>query len=194
MVLMHSNTADFPCGTPAPPFTLPEPLTGAAVSLGSAAGPTGTLVAFLSCHCPFVIHIRSTLRALAADLRELGIFTIAISANDVKTYPEDGPEHMAALARRALEGVPFLYDAGQDVAKLYKAKCTPDFYLFDGELKLVYRGRIDGSTPGNGVPSDGAEIRAAAKALAAGRPIDQDAIRPSVGCSIKWAHGNAPTY
>jgi peroxiredoxin len=194
MVLKRSNKSDLPQGSFAPPFSLLEPLSGKTVRLADAAGQKGTLVAFLSCHCPFVVHIQGTVRTLSAELRALGIETLAVSSNDIATYPEDAPEHMAALARGPLKGVTFLFDESQEIAKAYKAQCTPDFYLFDADLKLVYRGRIDGSTPGNGVPSDGGDMLAAAKALSEGSGLDWSAIQPSMGCSIKWKRGNAPDY
>lgn len=194
MVLKRSNKSDLPEGSTAPPFTLTEPLTGESISLSDAAGPKGTLVAFLSCHCPFVIHIQKTARMLAAELPKLGVEMLAISANDIQSFPEDAPDNMAALARGPLKGVRFLFDESQEVAKAYCASHTPDWFLFDGDLKLVYRGRIDGSTPGNGVETDGKEMLAAAKLLNEKKPIDWASIQPSMGCSIKWKPGNAPEY
>lgn len=194
MVLKHSNKTDLPAGSPAPPFTLVEPLTGSPVSLENVAGPKGTLVAFLSCHCPFVVHIHETIRRLAVELPKLGVEMVAISVNDVEKYPEDAPDKMAMLARGPLKGVRFLFDESQDVAKAYRASHTPDWFLFDDSMKLVYRGRIDGSTPGNGVPTDGGEMLGAAELLSQGKPIDWASIHPSMGCSIKWKPGNAPDY
>lgn len=192
MVLKRSNTRDFPLGKTAPPFNLPEPLTGTTVSLASAAGPRGTLVAFLSCHCPFVMHIQPALRALIADLSPQGVTVVGISVNDVARYPDDAPEHMAALARTKLPGLRFLYDESQETAKAYAAQCTPDFYLFDAELKLVYRGRLDASSPGNRLASDARDMRAAVQCLVEGREIQKESIMPSMGCSIKWKPGNEP--
>lgn len=194
MVLKHSNLRDLPAGSPAPPFTLLEPLTGEHISLASVAGQKGTLVAFLSCHCPFVVHLHDTIRRLAVELPRLGVEMVAISANDVTTHPDDAPDKMAALAQGPIKGVRFLFDESQDVAKAYRASHTPDWFLFDANLELVYRGRVDGSTPGNGLPSDGGELLSAAERLSKAEPIDWDSIRPSMGCSIKWKPGCAPDY
>lgn len=194
MVLERSNTQQFPLGTVAPSFSLVEPLTASKHSLDGLAGANGTLIAFLSVHCPFVINIQSVLPKLARKLRDNGIETVAICPNDAVTYPEDGPDGIASLARSKFTEFKFLYDETQEVAKAYKARCTPDFYLFDKDLKLVYRGRIDSSTPGNGVKPSGDEMIAAAKDLADGKPIDPSSIKASMGCSIKWKRGNAPGY
>lgn len=186
MVLLSSNTVDFPLGSLAPPISLPEPLSGETVSLASAAGANGTLVAVLSVHCPYVIHLHASLGALILDLAALGVNTVGISPNDVSRYPADAPRHMAALASGPLKGLRFLYDETQDVARALAAKCTPDFYLFDKEMKLAYRGRLDASSPGNGLQSDAKEMREAVKVMLGGGKVDAEDINPSMGCSIKW--------
>lgn len=186
MVLERSNAQQFPIGTRAPPFTLPEPLTGSTHALSDVVGQNGVLVAFLSVHCPFVVSLQSTLPMLARKLRDDGIEMVGISSNDAITYPEDGPDGMAKLARSKFKNeFKFLYDEDQSVAKAYKARCTPDFYLFDKDLKLFYRGRIDASSPGNRVRPSGEDMLAAAKNLVEGLPIDPSSINPSMGCSIK---------
>lgn len=186
MVLERSNKHQFPVGTPAPPFSLVEPLSGSTCSLADVAGSNGTLIAFLSVHCPFVVNLQSTLPELARRLRTDGIEMVAISPNDSVQYPQDGPDGMASLCRSKFKReFKFLYDEDQSVARAYKARCTPDFYLFDKNLKLVYRGRIDGSTPGNSTRPSGDEMLAAANSMLEGRRIDQASVNPSMGCSIK---------
>lgn len=175
-----------PLGTVAPDFSLPDTVTAKVFSLQELKGENGTIVMFICNHCPYVLHVKDQLIDIARQYAGKGIATIAISANDVKKYPQDGPDNMRALMEEW--GRPFaayLYDESQDVARAYQAACTPDIYLFDAALACVYRGRLDGSTPKNDVPLSGRDLRAALDNLLAGRPIDPEQI-PSMGCNIKW--------
>ena len=171
-------------GTPAPHFSLPEPATGKTVSIDDLAGPA-LVVTFICNHCPYVKHVAAGLAALGRDLADQGVAMVAISSNDVVTYPQDGPDQMAAEAGSHGWTFPYLYDETQDVARAYSAACTPDTFVFDGERRLVYRGQLDNSRPGNDLPVTAADVRAAVDALLAGRPVDTDQ-RPSIGCGIKW--------
>lgn len=170
-----------PLGTPAPDFRLPDPASGREVSRDEVAGPHGLLVAFLSNHCPFVKHVKAELVRFGNDYLGKGLGVVGIMPNDVARYPDDAPDLMAR------EGYPFpyLYDESQEVARAFQAACTPDFFLFDGEGRLVYRGQLDASRPANDVPVTGADLRAAADALLAGDPVPREQA-PSIGCSIKW--------
>lgn len=179
-------------GSAAPDFRLPDP-SGGWVALSDFEAAPGLLVVFMCNHCPFVIHIRDALVALGRDLASQGVAMVAISANDVAGYPDDAPEQMAEDAARFGYTFPYLYDESQEVAKSYRAACTPDFFLFDQDRRLVYRGQLDDSRPGNDVPVTGRDLRAAAAALLAGEPISADQ-RPSIGCNIKWKPGGAPDY
>lgn len=171
-------------GTAAPPFTLPNPATGATVSLDDLTGPA-LVVTFICNHCPYVQHVAAALAALGRDFAAQGVAMVAISSNDVVSYPQDGPEQMVEEARRHGWTFPYLYDESQDVARAFSAACTPDTFVFDGERRLVYRGQLDDSRPKNGLPVTGADVRAAVDAVLAGRPVDADQ-RPSIGCGIKW--------
>ena len=171
-------------GTPAPSFSLPEPATGATVSLDDLAGPA-LVVTFICNHCPYVKHVAAGLAALGRDLADQGVAMVGISSNDVVTYPQDGPEEMVAEARKHGWTFPYLYDETQDVARAFSAACTPDTFVFDGERRLVYRGQLDDSRPRNDLPVTGADVRAAVDAVLAGRAVDPDQ-RPSIGCGIKW--------
>lgn len=179
-------------GTPLPAFTLPEPLTGKLVDSATFAGKP-LLVAFICNHCPFVLHIQDAFVDFAREYVSKGLGIVAISANDVTTHPDDGPEKMAERARDKGYPFPYLYDESQAVAKAFRAACTPDFFLFDANGKLAYRGQFDGARPGNDAPNDGADLRAAADAVLAGRTPSPDQ-RPSLGCNIKWRAGNEPDY
>jgi thiol-disulfide isomerase/thioredoxin len=184
---MATPSSMLPLGTAAPDFALPDTISGRTLSLRALAGVRGTLVMFICNHCPYVQHVIPQLLQLAAEFQPAGISFVAISSNDAQTYPEDGPAAMTAEAARHGYPFPYLYDASQEVAKAYDAACTPDFYLFDAELKLVYRGRLDDSTPRNSRPLSGADLRAALGALVTAAPIPADQ-QPSLGCSIKWVH------
>jgi len=180
-------------GTPAPEFSLPDPLTGRTVTLAQLAGAPALLVVFMCNHCPFVKHIQRELAALIAEYQPQGLVAVGISSNDATSHPDDGPEQMAAEARRLGYTFPYLYDETQAVAKAYRAACTPDFYLFDRDRRLVYRGQFDASRPGNEVPVTGEDLRAAVVALLAGEALPEQQL-PSLGCNIKWRTGNEPDY
>lgn len=172
-------------GTDAPDFTLLDTVSDSQLSLQELKGENGTMVMFICNHCPFVIHVNPEISKLGKTYLEKGISFIAISSNDVINYPQDAPHLMKQRAKEEDYTFPYLYDETQEIAKAYDAACTPDFYLFDGNLKLVYRGQLDDSRPGNGVPLTGADLRNAMDALLAGEEID-DNQKPSIGCNIKW--------
>jgi peroxiredoxin len=174
-----------PLGTQAPDFVLPDPVSGRTFSLTDIKGKTGTLVMFICNHCPFVIHVNEELVKLGREYPSQGINLIAINSNDVKNYPDDSPEKMTLVAKHLGYAFPYLFDETQEVARAYDAACTPDFFLFDKDLKLVYRGQLDGSRPGNNVPVTGVDLRAAMDALLQGKEITTDQL-PSLGCNIKW--------
>jgi len=182
-----------PLGTPAPAFSLPEPATGESVSPDRFRDAPALLVIFMCNHCPFVKHIRDGLIQFARDYQARGLAIVAINANDVANHPGDSPENMAEEARTFGYPFPYLYDETQAVAKAYRAACTPDFFLFDANRKLVYRGQFDGSRPGNAIPVTGADLRAAADAALASQPA-LPGQKPSIGCNIKWKAGNEPEY
>ncbi len=184
MAATHSTM--LPLGTLAPDFKLPDTISGNPSNLQALQGERGTLILFICNHCPYVLHVKEQLIAIARQYAPLGIASVAISANDIENYPQDAPDKMQQLM--ADWGHPFaayLYDESQAVAKAYRAACTPDIYLFDAGLRCVYRGRLDGSTPKNDIPLTGADLRDALDALLAGRTVDPEQI-PSVGCNIKW--------
>jgi thiol-disulfide isomerase/thioredoxin len=166
---------------------------GREYTLDDFAGTSGLLVTFICSHCPFVVHIRQALGAFGREYREKGLSMVAITSNDLAKYPQDGPEGMRKEAEEGAYTFPYLLDSTQDVAKAYRAACTPDFFLFDADRKLVYRGQFDGSRPGNDVPVTGEDLRAAADAVLAGDPVPEEQ-RSSVGCNIKWKPGNEPDY
>ncbi len=181
-----------PLGTTAPEFSLPDP-AGKVVSLDDYDDAPALVVAFICNHCPFVKHIREGLARFGSDCEERGVGVVAISSNDVEKYPADSPEAMAREAKAAGYTFPYLFDESQEVAKAYRAACTPDFYLFDGKRKLVYRGQFDESRPGNNVPVTGKDLRTAVDAVLEGKPVPDDQT-PSLGCNIKWKPGNEPDY
>jgi len=180
-------------GTKAPDFQLPDVVSGKTISLGSFAGEKGLLVMFLSRHCPYVQHVKDELARVGRDYIGRGIGIVAISANDVSSYPDDAPNRLKEMAADAGFTFPLCYDESQETAKAYSAACTPDFFLFDEKRKLVYRGQLDGSRPGNGIPVTGRDLRAALDAVLAGKPGPAEQ-RPSLGCNIKWKPGNEPRY
>jgi peroxiredoxin len=177
-------------GTPAPDFRLEEVTDGSTVALDDLAQSPALVVAFLCRHCPYVKHVQSAFAELAREYGERGVAVVAISANDPDTHPDDAPEALAEQKREVGFDFPYLFDASQEVARAYGAACTPDFFVFDGARRLVYRGRMDDTRPGQGEPT-GADLRAALDALLAGIPVDEDQ-HPSIGCSIKWRPGNEP--
>ena len=175
-----------PLGTQAPNFKLPDTTNGYELaSLDAVKGEKGTVVMFICNHCPFVIHVNSALVAIANEYQKKGIGFIAISSNDAENYPADSPENMTTHAKENNYPFPYLYDESQDVAKTYDAACTPDIYLFDENLKLVYRGQLDDSRPGNGIPVTGKDLRHALDCLLSNKPNER-AQKPSIGCNIKW--------
>ncbi len=181
-----------PLGTSAPDFKLPD-TNGRLVSIADFTGKPGLLVMFICNHCPYVKHLRAALAQLGRDYQSRGVAIVGISSNDVENYPEDSPAKMVEEAKTAGYTFPYLYDASQTVAKAYRAACTPDFFLFNKERKLVYRGQFDDSRPGNGIPVTGNDLRAALDALLAGKPVSSEQ-KPSLGCNIKWKSGNEPEY
>ena len=181
-----------PLGTPAPDFSLPD-TENRLVSKNEFSAAPGLLVMFLCNHCPFVKHIQKALARFATEYRERGLAIVAISSNDVAAFPEDSLEMMRQEALEAGYAFPYLYDETQDVAKAYRAACTPDFFLFDGESRLIYRGQFDDSRPGNEVPVTGSDLAAAVDALFEGAPVSLEQ-NPSIGCNIKWKPGSEPEY
>ncbi|HZM01205.1 MAG TPA: thioredoxin family protein [Planctomycetota bacterium] len=179
-------------GASAPDFALPD-TEGRVRSPRELRGEQGLLVAFICNHCPFVRHIRAGLAAFGREYAARGLGLVAISSNDVESHPEDGPLPMREERRLAGYGFPYLYDESQSVARAYRAACTPDFFLFDRELRLAYRGQFDDSRPGLELPVTGADLRAAADALLAGRPVPA-VQKPSLGCNIKWKPGREPAW
>jgi peroxiredoxin len=179
-------------GTLAPDFSLPD-TEGRIVSLGDFRDAKAVLVMFICNHCPYVKHVQGELVRVARDYGPRGVALVGISANDAAGYPADAPDKMKEEKARVGYPFPYLYDETQAVAKAYRAACTPDFFVFDGAQRLVYRGQLDGSRPKNDVPVTGKDLRAALDAVLAGRPVPADQI-PSVGCNIKWKPGSEPSY
>lgn len=172
-------------GTSAPDFRLPDVISNNLYSLENVKGTKGTLIMFICNHCPFVHHVNEEIVRLASDYRILGFGFAAIMSNDIENYPQDHPDNMQEVARRHQYSFPYLFDATQEVAKAYKATCTPDFYLFDSALKLIYRGQLDDSRPGNGIPVNGRDLRDAMDAVLANKTVLEPQ-KPSIGCNIKW--------
>lgn len=190
--MVRTESTMLPLGTNAPAFTLPN-TEGQQVSLSDYAGAKALLVIFMCNHCPYVKHVADELKKLADDYAGDGLGVVGISSNDADNYPDDSPEAMAKeKADRGYEFA-YLYDEDQSVAQDYRAACTPDFYLFDSNQKLAYRGQLDGSRPNSGIPVTGEDLRAAIDAVLAGEQAPE-AQRPSLGCNIKWKAGNEPQY
>ena len=177
-------------GTPAPDFALPD-TEGNTVRKSDFTDAKALLVVFMCNHCPYVIHIREGLAEFGAEYQEKGLAMVGINANDARSHPQDSFDNMVKEKKQVGYTFPYLHDESQEVAKAYGAVCTPDFFLYDGSGKLVYRGQFDDSRPRNDAPVTGKDLRAAADALLAGKPIPEDQ-KPSVGCNIKWKPGNAP--
>lgn len=187
---MPVTSTMLPLGTKAPTFSLPDP-EGRAWSLDDFADAPALLVMFLCNHCPYVRHVREQVATLVGEYQQRGVAAVAINPNDYEAYPDDSPAQMAEDARTLGFTFPYLVDESQEVAKAYQAACTPDFFVFDDQRTLVYRGQLDDSRPGNDVPVTGRDLRAALDAVLEGRaPEGQQ--RPSMGCGIKWRPGNAP--
>jgi len=180
-------------GTPAPDFSLPDPVGGGQISLADLPGDAGLLVMFICNHCPYVKHLADALADLGREYQTRRLAIVAISANDASARVDDGPEAMRVEHERRGYPFPYLYDESQAVAKAYRAACTPDFFLFDANHHLVYRGQFDGSRPGNDVPVTGKDLRQAIDAMLDGQPV-VEAQSPSMGCNIKWKAGNEPDY
>jgi len=180
-------------GTEAPDFALPEVVTGETVSLASFAGKKALVVMFICRHCPYVKHLETELAALGRDYADKDVGIVAISANDAANYPDDRPESLKEMAAALGFTFPYCYDETQETAKAYAAACTPDFFLFDAERKLVYRGQFDDSRPGNDAPVTGKDLRAAIDAVLAGQAASREQVA-SIGCNIKWKAGNEPEY
>jgi len=182
-----------PLGTTAPAFLLRDVVSGQRYSLDSFAGKRALLVMFICQHCPYVVHVQRELSKIGRDYAETGLGLIAISSNDPEQYPDDAPPKLKEMAERLGFTFPFCFDDTQAVAKAYRAACTPDFYLFDRDRRLVYRGQLDASRPGSTTPVTGRDLRTAIDTTLAGKPVDSRQ-KASIGCSIKWKPGNEPAY
>jgi len=189
--MVRTASTMMPLGTSAPDFSLPN-VDGKIVSLSDFVGKP-LLVVFMCNHCPFVVHLRSSIASFAREYETKGLAMVGISSNDAQAYPQDGPDEMKTEARDAGYVFPYLYDESQAVAKKYRAACTPDFFLFDQNHKLVYRGQFDDSRPKSNIPITGQDLRAAADAVFAGKPVMERQM-PSIGCNIKWKAGQEPDY
>jgi peroxiredoxin len=174
-----------PLGSPAPVFELKDTVSGKMISLGELKSDRATVVMFICNHCPYVKHVQKGIVELANDYQPKGVSFIAISPNDPESYPEDAPDKMKEVAERLGYPFPYLFDETQDVARAYKAACTPDFFVYDGEMKLVYRGQMDDARPRNGVPVTGSDLRMALKDVLDSEPVSLTQ-KSSMGCSIKW--------
>ena len=183
--MAQTPTTLIPLGFAAPAFTMPDTISGNVKSLDELRSDKATVIMFICNHCPFVVHVIDELVKLANDYIAKGISFIAISSNDIEKYPQDGPDKMKQFALRNNFPFPYLYDETQDVARAYSAACTPDFSIFDGDLKCVYRGQLDDSRPSNSKPVTGIDIREALDAVLAGKPVGADQ-KVSIGCNIKW--------
>ena len=183
MALTESNMLDL--GIQAPAFDLPDTVSGENKTFDAVAGEKGTVVMFICNHCPYVIHVNAEIKRIADAYSKKGVGFVAVSSNDVDNYPQDAPALMTQLAKDEGFDFPYLYDESQEVAKKYDAACTPDFYVFDADKKLAYRGRIDTSRPGNGEPLTGKDLRAALDSVVKGEEVNPIQY-PSAGCNIKW--------
>ena len=191
--MARTSSTMLPLGTMAPDFQLPDAVTQKQVALADFAGEPALLVIFMCNHCPFVKHVASGLAALVKDYQPRGVAVVGINANDAAAHADDAPDKMRDEARAQGYTFPYLYDESQAVAKTYRAACTPDFFLFDGQRKLVYRGQLDSSRPDNGIPVTGRDLRAAIDAVLSGQNVPAEQ-KPSIGCNIKWRLGNEPEY
>lgn len=181
-----------PLGTKAPDFLLPDP-EGRIYGLKDFLNVPALLVMFICNHCPYVKHVQGEIAKMGRDFQARGVGVLAVCSNDAQKYPDDAPPRMMQVARQAGYTFPYVYDPNQEAAKAYRAACTPEFYLFDRDGKLVYRGQMDDSRPGNGIPVTGRDLRAAVEAVLEGKPISAEQ-KPSIGCNIKWKPGNEPDY
>lgn len=192
--MVRTESTMLALGTPAPDFSLPEPASGKTFSLANFTCNEALLVIFMCNHCPYVLHLHKELNDLIKEYQPKGLAAMAINANDISNYPDDSPEKMITLAKEMNYCFPYLFDEDQSVAKAYKAACTPDFFLFDSDMKLAYRGQFDASRPGNELPVNGEDMRAAFDAVLSGQAISEELQVPSMGCNIKWRVGNEPAY
>jgi peroxiredoxin len=190
--MVKTPSTMLPLGTQAPTFRLPN-TDGGTVALSDFTDAPGLLVMFICNHCPFVKHVRNGLAAFGREYAERGLAIVAINSNDVVNHPDDHPDKMKEEVAVVGYTFPYLFDETQEVARAYRAACTPDFFLFDQNRQLVYRGQFDASRPGNDIPVTGSDLRAAVDALLAGKPVPSGQT-PSIGCNIKWKAGNAPDY
>jgi len=174
-----------PLGSKAPDFKLPDTISGNHVSLQDVKGKKATVVMFICNHCPYVKHVNPALVKIARELKSGDVSFVAISSNDIKQYPEDGPQQMKVTAKQGGYTFPYLYDETQEVARAYDAACTPDFFVYDSDLALAYRGQFDDSRPGNNIPVTGSDLRKAIETLVAGKQVSPKQ-KPSIGCNIKW--------
>lgn len=188
-----TSSTMLPLGTSAPDFQLPDVTSGEIISLQTFSDRQLLLVMFICQHCPFVKHVQQELARIGKDYVDRSLGIVAISANDIVNYPNDAPDKLKAMARELEFEFPFGYDESQETAKAYSAACTPDFFLFDKDRKLAYRGQLDDSRPSNDKPVTGKDLRAAIEALLAGKEVDSER-KPSIGCNIKWKPGNEPEY
>ena len=183
--MVETASSMIPLGTQAPDFSLPEPYSGRTRSLQALRGECATVIMFICNHCPYVKHIAAEIARLAQDYQPQGIAFIGINANDAGSYPEDAPDKMVEEVNQRGYRFAYLHDESQQVAKAYRAECTPDFFVFDKALACVYRGQLDDSRPGNGIAVSGRDIRLALDCILAGNPVPADQT-PSLGCNIKW--------
>ncbi|MEK6237473.1 MAG: thioredoxin family protein [Planctomycetales bacterium] len=191
--MVKTPSTMLPLGTAAPDFSLPNPISGTTASLSDFAGSKGLVVMFMCNHCPFVKHIAEELARFGADYQAKGLAVVGISSNDVATHPDDSPEKMKEEAAAQGWTFPYLYDETQAAAQAYRAACTPDFFLFDQNHKLVYRGQLDDSRPDSGIPVTGKDLRAACDAVLAEQSVAEEQ-KPSIGCNINWKAGAEPAY
>jgi peroxiredoxin len=192
-LMVRTASTMLPLGTTAPAFELPDVVSGAKISVDSFADKKALLVMFISVHCPFVKHIQTELALLGKDYSDYGLGIVGISPNDAVKYPDDSPESLKEMAKTLGITYPICYDETQQTAIAYTAACTPDFFLFNADRQLCYRGQLDDSRPSNGKPVTGKDLRAAIVATLSGEMVDVNQ-RPSIGCNIKWVEGNAPEY
>lgn len=189
---MAAQSFMVPLGTPAPDFSIPDVSSHQTISLSTFTEKKALLVMFICRHCPYVQHVKEELARIGNDYKDRGLEILAIASNDPQVHPEDAPQSMAEFAKEEGFTFPVCFDESQEIAKTYKAACTPDFFLFDTDRKLVYRGQLDDSRPSSGAEANGKDLRAAIDAVLSDRPISPDQ-KPSTGCSIKWKPGNEPS-
>ncbi len=191
--MVRTLSTMLPLGTTAPDFQLPDVVSGKTISLGTFRDSKALLIMFICRHCPFVKHVQQELAKIGRDYNDRPLGIVAISANDAENYPNDSPESLKEMAQQLGFNFPLCYDESQETTKTYTAACTPDFFLFDGDRKLAYRGQLDDSRPSTDTPVTGKDLRGAIDALLAEKPVNQEQ-KPSLGCNIKWKPGNEPDY